>query len=213
MALTIKINKGSSDIGQDESGADYVTINPDTDYLIFCDGSDVVADGEAIPSDTEIIQAGTIIDADDPVEVDKCFIADIGDVKIYEVELFGNVDKQYVFCFSFDASTASEPVLEIWDDEDMDIIELYSLGEDTPSDSWWKGIVTTDGSPGADWANGSNAIELAGASDGHFLWLNNESGALSVAKDLYCNLAIIIPAGFADGGLEQPCICIKYTTN
>lgn len=207
--LTIAVNNDTQDQPYETSGVDWIDVDVDNDYLIFSSGSDTVKDGEAIPSESDLNQAGTLTSEISTTTVSKYFLADASDVKIYEIFNAGNQNKRYVFAFSFDGATASEPVLELWDDEDMDTVNLYSLGEGTPTDSWWKGIVTTDGLPGADWAGSA----LAGASTGHFLELNNGNGVLSGAKVLYCNLKIIIPANPTQSGLEQPAIVVKWTSN
>jgi hypothetical protein len=115
--------------------------------------------------------------------------------------------------FSFDAATASEPVLELWDDNGLDSILATTLGAGTASSSWWRGIVTTDALPGADWALSGSFSRLAGSAYGYFLWLNNEAGALTGADVLYCNLAIVIPSTNTTGGSASPLICIKYNSN
>ena len=207
--LTIHVNTSEDDIAKSESGSEFVQVDVDNDYLVFSHGSDVVADGESIPGESDLNQAGEVVSEDDDVIVSKYFLADISGGILKEIHTAGNQNKRYVFCFAFDGATASEPVLEVWDDSTLDSVDLYSLGNGTPSDSWFKGIVTTDGLPGADWVGKS----LAGSSDNHFLWLNNEDGALTVAKDLYCNLKIIIPQATEQSGLEQPVLCCKYTTN
>ena len=96
-----------------------------------------------------------------------------------------------------------------WDDTDLDSIDSVVLGSGVASSSWFRGITTTDALPGAAWTGS----RLAGSSDGNFLWLNDENGALSVAKVLYCNLKVIVPASFANPGAETPVFVVKYATN
>ena len=91
----------------------------------------------------------------------------------------------------------------------MDTVDSYALGEGTPANSNVKGVLTTDALPGADWTGSA----LAGSSDGYFLYLNNENGALTGAKDLYCNLKVIVPANFSNAFAETPVFVVKYTTN
>lgn len=211
MSLSIYLNTSSNDIARESAPSDFTLMDTDNDYLIFTNGSDSVAAGESIPNSTGLNHAGTLIQASSNVDVNKCFLADVSEGVLKEVQNFGQVDKQHVFCFAFDEATASEPILEIWDDNNMDKFEFYSLGEGVASNSWWHGVVTTDSSPGADWTG----LTLAGSSDNHFLYLNNGngSGPLTEAKDLYCNLRIEIPAGFNNGGSENPVIVCKYTSN
>lgn len=211
MALVVYVNTSANDVSRASAPSDFTQVDDANDYLIFGNGSTTVADGESIPGEAALNSAGQLISESAEVEVSKCFLADISAGTLKEIDNFGQVDKQHVFCFAFDVATASEPVLEIWDDSDMDSSDLYSLGEGMASDSWWYGIVTTDGSPGAGWTGSA----LAGSSASHFLYLNNGSGAglLTIAKDLYCNLRIEIPAAFANGAVETPVIVCKYTSN
>jgi len=211
--LTIYVNTGADDIERGESGAEFTEVSVANDTLIFSSGSAIVADGESIPSSSELTQAGVLTSEVADVEVEKYFLADVSAVQLKEIFNAGNLNKRYVFCFAFDDETATEPTLELWDDTDMDSSDLYSLGAGTPADSWWKGLTTTAGLPGVDWANDGATIKLAGGADGNFLWLNDENGALSVADDLYCNLTIVIPTNPNQSGLEQPVIVIKYTSN
>lgn len=218
MSLTVYVNNDTQDEPLNTSGVDWTELDPDNDYLIFSNGSDTVKDGEGIPSSDDLTQAGVVITTS-KVIVPLYLLADIGASEIKEIHLAGDGENsgrnRYVFAFSFDAATASEPVLEVWDDEDMDSIDNYSLGEGTPTNSWIYGITTTDATPGASWTGDTPAVgsRLAGSSAGHFLYLNNGNGALSGAGVLYCQLKIVIPANFENPGNEQPVFVVKYTTN
>jgi len=207
-SLTIYFNTSSQDLPRGSSGVDYLTFDEDNDELIFSNGSTVVADGEPIPSETALNQAGIIISDADQV-VPKYFIADNDVNLLKEIHNMGNQNKRYVVCFSFDNTVASEPVLEVWDDDTVDTTDSYSLGAGTPADTWWRGVLTTDSLPGEDWVG----TTLAGDTPGHFLWLNNQAGAFIGAKDLYINLKIIVPASFAYSGVESPCLIVKFCSN
>ena len=212
--LKVYVNNDSQDLPLDSSGVDWTELNIANDYLVFSAGSDIVKDGEAIPSASELNQAGVIITTS-KVIVPKYFLADISDSLLKEIHNAGDNNKRYVFAFSFEGATASEPVLEVWDDSDMNSIESYTLGNETASNSWIYGITTTDGLPGANWIGDTPTVgsRLAGSSDGHFLWLNNENGALSGAGVLYCQLKLIVPANAPYSGAETPLFTVKYTTN
>lgn len=206
-ALTIYANTGTSDVEVGASGAEWTEIDIINDRLIFSAGSDNVADGEPSPSDTQLNSAGIVLTGAE-ITVDKYFLDDVSENELKEIVNMGSDNKRYVLAFSFDGATASEPTLEVWDDSDMDSIDLVCLGEGTASSSWFRGITTTSGLPGAGWAGS----RLAGSSDGYFLWLNDESGALSGADVLYCQLKIVIPATQTDAGANTPVIAIKYAT-
>ncbi len=176
--------------------------------MIFSAGSTEVADGEPIPSQAQLISAGVVLTGAEQT-VGKYFLQDISASELKEIFLMGNQDKQHVMAFDFDDATASEPVLEIWDDSDMDSIDDTTLGAGTPSSSWWKGITTTTSSAGIHWTG----KRLAGSSDGHFLYLNNENGALTGADVLYCQLKIVIPASALNGGSSNIVLVTKWTSN
>lgn len=208
MGLTIYANTGTQDSELGASGVEFTEISPTNDELIFSAGSDVVKDGEPIPTQAQLISAGVVLTGAEQV-VPEYFLQDVSEVELKEIFNMGNQNKRYVLAFDFDASTASEPVLEIWDDTDMDSIDDTTLGAGTASLSWWRGITTTDALPGADWVGS----RLAGSSSGNFLFLNNENGALTGADTLYCQLKIVIPATASAGGSANPIIAIKWTSN
>jgi len=218
MSLSIYINNDTQDQPLNTSGVNWIQLSPANDYLIFSSGSDTVKDGEAIPSSDDLTQAGVVITTS-KVIVPLYLLADVGSNELKEIHLAGDEENnglnRYVFAFDFDVATASEPVLEVWDDEDMDSTDNYSLGEGTPSSSWIYGITTTDGAPAAGWTGDTPSVgsRLAGSSAGHFLYLNNENGALSGAKTLYAQLKIVVPANFANAGSNQPVFVVKYTSN
>ena len=87
---------------------------------------------------------------------------------------------------SFDGATASEPVLECWDDDDLDSYDYTCLGAGTASSSWVKAVCTTTSSPGADWTG----TTMAGSGSGYYLELNDGNGALTEATDLYWQMKI-----------------------
>jgi len=209
--LTVYANTGAVDSAYGESGTEFTEFSVGNDYFIFSNGSVAVADGAAIPSATDLIQAGVVVQSTETV-VPKYFLADISSSTIKEISLMGNLNSQYVLAFSFDGATASEPVLEVWDDSNMNTADNTSLGLGTATSSWWRGITTTTSSSGADWTG----TTLAGDTAGYFLWLNDENGALTAADVLYCNLKIIIPgyvSGSEPSGLDSNVIVIKYSSN
>lgn len=207
-ALKIYVNTDTQDEPIGTTAIDWTEMNLVYDQLIFSQGSDVVKDGEPIPSSQQLTQAAPVIDTVD-VEVEKFFLADESENELREIHNAGNQNKRYVFGFEFDGATASEPTLEVWDDSDLDSILDYCLGNGSAANSFIRGIVTTDGLPGAGWTGS----RLAGSSAGHYLELNNGAGALTVAKNLYCQLRITIPASYSNAAAENPVFCVRYTTN
>jgi len=212
--LIVAINNSVDDLPYGTSGVDWIDLSLSNDYLIFSNGSLTVADGKLIPSSSDLNQAGVIISEVAKVIVPKYFLADISDGILKEIKNAGNQNKRYVFAFDFDGETSSEPVLEIWDNANLNSIDLDSLGAGDESASWFWGITTTTALPGAIWIGDSPLVghRLAGSAENYFLWLNNGLGALATAKTLYCQLKIIIPVNIGIAGLNQPCICIKYTS-
>jgi len=207
-ALTIAVNNSTTDSEYGVSGVDWIDVNLANDTLFFTAGSDTVKDGEPIPGEAAFNQAGIRINEGSEVIVDTYLLADADANLLKEIHMMGNQNKRYVLAFDFDGATTSEPVLEAWDDENLNTIATEPLGADTPSESWIKGVDTTDGLPGADWAG----VPMAGTGDGYFVLLNNSNGALSVADTLYCNLKVVIPLTASNSGSFTPAIVCKYTT-
>ena len=207
MALNIHVNHSSIDSPLLTSGVDWVLLDVDNDSLIITDGSDTVKDGESIPSQSALNSAGVVLDGTEQI-YDKYILSDFSANELKEIFLMGESNSRYVLCFEFTASTTSEPVLEAWDDSTYKTIANVVLGSGVASASWLRAITTTDALPGASWTGS----RLAGSSDGNFLWLNNENGALSVAKNLYATLQCVIPATQIDAGASTPIIVCKYTT-
>jgi len=209
--LVMAVNHDTQDQPYGATGVDWVDINLANDKVIFSNGlAGVVEDGATIPSESDLNSAGVVLTIPGTeIIVPKYFLEDISANELKEVFNMGNTNKRYVMAFDFDGATASEPRLELWDNINLNTVNLVSLGRGSPSSSFWRGIVTTNGLPGADWTG----VRLAGASTGNFLWLNDQAGALTGATTLYCNLKVIIPATLTEGALQQPIIAVKYTSN
>ena len=206
--LTIAVNHDTQDLPYGTSGVDFVDLDVSADYLVFSAGSAAVADGQSLPSTADLNSAGTVIIGSD-VDIAKYLLADNSANELKEIFNAGNQNKRYVFAFSFDGATASEPVLEVWDDSDMDSFDDYTLGNGVASSSWIRGITTTAGLPGVSWIGS----RLAGSASGNFLWLNNESGALGAAGVLYCQLRIVVPASYPYSAQESPVWVCKFTSS
>ena len=121
-------------------------------------------------------------------------------------------NKRYVFAFSFDGATASEPKLEAWDDSDHDSTDKHVLGNGTPDNSFVKAICTTNSLPGVNWTGSA----IAGANK---LNLNDGNGALGdvpsgqTTQELYANIKIVIPAGYSTPAVESFVLTVRYTWN
>ena len=207
MALTIHINHSEVDSPLLTGGVDWIQVDTDNDGLIFSNGSDTVADGEASPGESALNGAGVVLDGTEQV-FPHYFLNDASVALLKEIFLMGEGNYRYVVACVFDASTVSEPVLQVWDDTGMSTIASTVLGAGTPTDSWIKAITTTDALPGAGWTGSP----LAGSSDGHFLLLNNSAGALTGSETLYFQLKCVIPATQADGGASVPIMVVKWTS-
>lgn len=206
--LILRINNSSTDSSYASAPSNFISV-ADDDSFIISDGSDSVKNNAAIPTDEQLNLAAPLISATLPVIVGKYFLADVSAGLLKEIYLAGNQNKQYVFCCSFDGATSSEPVLEAWDNDDMDTYTSVCLGTGTPNQSWYKAVCTTTSTPGADWTG----TPLAGNGSSNIVQLNNGSGALSGASDLYFNFKVIIPAALSTEGLETPVLCITFTSN
>jgi len=205
--MNVWLNCDSVDSPLGTSGIDFVQMDTDVDFLIMLtNGSASVADGQPIPSTTQLNQAGLVLTGVEQT-CSKYFLADDSANLLKQIHNMGAGNKRYVLAFDFDAETASEPVLEAWDSISMDSIDDVVLGEGTPSSSWIAGIVTTDALPGVGWSG----VRLAGDTAGHFLELNNGNGALTGAATLYCQLKCVVPSTEVDGGVSNPVIVVKWT--
>lgn len=205
--MNVWINCDSVDSPLGTSGIDFVQMDTDVDFLIMLtNGSASVADGQPIPSTTQLNQAGLVLTGVEQT-CSKYFLADDSANLLKQIHNAGSGNKRYTFGFEFLAETASEPTLEAWDSVSMDTADDVVLGEGTPSSSWIAGIVTTDALPGVGWSG----VRLAGDTAGHFLNLNNGNGALTGAETLYAQLKVIMPATETDGGAEQPILVVKWT--
>jgi hypothetical protein len=206
--LLVYANCDNDDLPLGSTGVNWIEISI-SDYIIFTNGSVDVADGQPIPTELQLNHAGVVISPTVEVIYPKYLLADVSAAILREIFLAGNQNKMYVFAADFDGATASEPVLELWDIDDLNTIDYHTLGDGVADNSWFRGVTTTAGLPGNDWAGS----KLAGSEAGYFLLLNNGSGALSTAKTLYFNLKAIAPANYQSSGVEQPVFAIKYTTN
>ena len=211
--LIIKINDTDADIPVGGTGAGYVDLDLDHDYIIWTSGSDDVKAGEAEPTDEQLNEASTLIDESVETQVAYALLFDYSLGELVEIEGMG-ANKRYVFAFSFDADTATEPQLEAWDDEDHDSTDKHVLGGISGFDSMVKAVCTTGSLPGANWAKtGGTHIDLAGINN--IVKLNNENGAISVAsgetEELYANIAIVIPIGYDYPAIETFVLTCRYT--
>jgi hypothetical protein len=83
------------------------------------------------------------------------------------------------------------------------------LGAGTPAGSWYKAVCTTAITPGAVWTG----TPLAGSGVSNVVLLNDGSGALSAATDLYFNFHVKIPAAYSTPASYLPVLLVTYTTN
>lgn len=218
--LLIRANYVDSDVDYQTTPADYITLDLANDYFIHTEGNDIVKDLMTHePTPAELNVASTIIDNDDDKQVNKCLLMDYshnvgGSYYTHLVKGIGE-NKRYVFAFSFDGATATEPQLEAWDDENHNTYAKHVLGNGIPADSMIKVICTTDALPGEDWAGSP----IAGSASARVIELNNGNGALGslpsgqTTQELYANIKIVIPQAYATPSIESFCLAIRYTYN
>lgn len=210
MSLQVYINTDTQDLPLNTSAVDWIEFVEGSDQIIFTAGNSTVADGESVPSQAELTGSGVELTGSQIV-VDTYLMQDTGSNLLRSINGMGNLDKRYVLAFSFSSETASEPVLEVWDDDNMNSATGTMLGGGTPSQSFIRGVTTTDASPGTDWITG--ATRMAGGGDGNFLFLNNQAGALASAKILYANLAVVIPSSQTTGFSANVVFVAKWLQN
>lgn len=209
-------NYVDSDVAYVTTPADYILMDLTNDYLIWTEEDDVVKDLMTHePTTGELNAAAVIIDDAAAVTIPHCLLMDyshnVGG-SYYTHEILGIAgNHRYVFCFSFDGATASEPRLEAWDTSAHTTIAKNVLGATVAASSMVKGVCTTTTAlPGASWVG----TTLAGASN--YLLLNAGRGALAtpgtgLTTELYANLKIVIPMAFATPAAETFVFTTRYT--
>lgn len=210
MALNVHINCDVQDQPLGTTGIDWVEFSEGNDQLIFTNGNTEVADGQDIPSQGELISAGFILDGLEII-ADTYLLQDTSANLLKSIDGMGNLNKRYVLAFEFTSATASEPQLEVYDDENLNSASGAMLGGGTPSASFIRGVVTTDALPGSNWISG--ATRMAGSGAGNFLYLNNENGYLTDAKTLYANICVVVPASQTTGFSASPVFVAKWLQN
>ncbi len=210
MPLNVFINVDTQDLALNTSGVDFVQFSEGNDQIIFTQGNTEVEDGVNIPTQSELISAGVELTGSQIV-LTEYLLQDTSENLLKNIDNMGNIDKQFVLAFDFDAPTASEPVLEVWDDSNLNTINNTMLGSGTPSASFIRGVTTTSASPGANWI--TTGTRMAGSSDGNFLNLNDLGGFLTGATTLYANLAVVVPASQTSGFSANPVFVVKWLEN
>lgn len=203
--LTCRVNKTDASANFATQPTYYITIDLANDRLIWTQGSaQVFHNCGYSPSNAQLNEAATLIQAT-PVVVDKCFLDDVSSTeKLWRVIGANDGNNRFVFCFSFDGATATEPTLEAWDTNAHSAATLHVLGAGTPNNSMIHAVCTTVSAPGTNWA-GTN---LAAS---NVVYLNGGAGALGAAGDLYANIYIKIPASYATPESSTPVIAVRYT--
>ena len=210
MPLTVFINVDTQDLPLNTSGVDFVEFSEGNDKIIFTQGNPEVEDGANTPTQSELISAGTELTGSQII-LTEYLLQDTSENLLKSIDNMGNIDKQFVIAFDFDGATASEPVLEVWDDSNLNTTNNPMLGFGTPSASFIRGVTTTSASPGANWI--TTGTRMAGSSDGNFLNLNDLAGFLTGAITLYANLAVVIPASQTIGFSANPVFVTKWLEN
>ena len=210
--LDIIVNHVDADVNYETTPANYIVMDLDNDYLIWTEGDATVKDKmTAKPTAEQLNAAATLIDPDTAKTVAKCLLMDDSGLGGYYTRLVVgmSLNKRFVFGFSFDDATASEPVLEAWDDSNHDSTDNHVLGAGTPANSMVKAVCTTASLPGVSWTG----TAIAGANT---LQLNNGNGALPApasgeTTELYANVKIQIPAAYATPAIETFVLTVRYT--
>lgn len=213
--LTVRVNVGDPSVVFGATGADYFDLDLANDYLIWTGGSDdVINHMNHEPTNDELNEASTLI-TDEDTQVPYCYVVDYsGAGGQYTHEVLGIGDnEQYVFCFSFDGATASEPTLEAWDDSNHDSTDKNVLGGLTGYSSFVKAVCTTVSAPGTGWAglslSGTNSLELNGGNGA----IDLTGLATGDTYDCYANIKIVIPANYPVPAVENFVFTVKYTWN
>jgi len=218
MSTTLKVfeNYVDADVNYETTPANYLELSLENDYNIWTEGSTDVKDLMTHePTPAELNEAATKIDPDNPKTVAKCLLMDYSHLGGYYTRLVKGMgeNKRYVFCFSFDGATASEPQLEAWDNSSHNSTNNHCLGNGTPANSFVKAICTTASLPGSSWAG----TPLAGSGISNVVKLNNDGGALGdlatgeTSQELYANIKIVIDQAYSTPSSENFTLTIRYT--
>jgi hypothetical protein len=215
--LTVSANIVDADVNYETTPADYIDLDLTNDYLIWTAGDATVKDLMTHePLTSELNAAATSIDPDDATTVSLCLLMDyshdVGGAYYTHTVIGMGLNKRYVFAFRFDGATASEPQLEAWDDSNHDSYDNHVLGNATPANSMVKAVCTTSSLPGASWTG----TAIAGSSSTRVVQLNDGNGAIAApasgeTTDLYANIKIVIPAGYATPATETFILTVRYT--
>jgi len=193
----------------------YIILDLDYDYIIWTAGSATVKDKmTAEPTEEELIDASSIIDDLSDVTVTYAMVMDYSHsyqagIYTHVIDGMGETNKRYVFGFSFDDDTASEPQLEAWDDDTHTTTDNNCLGGLSGYDSFVHATVTTFNVPA--WSG----TALSGS--GSVLLLNAGTGALDdvpsgqTTQELYANVRVIIPAAFPTPAFETFVLTVRYS--
>jgi hypothetical protein len=214
--VEILINTEDASLTYKDEPTHYKKLNISNDFLLWGEETVRIHDGaEGIPSEIDLLESATVIDPINSRKVSKCFLfkPDEGlGGKLFEVDGMG-MDKPYVFAFSFDGPTASEPQLEAWDDISHQTINFHVLGNGNGENSFISGVTTNVTSPGPSWGG----EPIAGSE--YPLLLNDDLGPLedlpsgTDSQELYCNLKISIPPAYSEAGVENFIFSLRYTWN
>lgn len=216
--LTALVNYVDAAVNYQTTAADYIAMDLTNDYLIWTQGDATVKDLMlAAPLSAELTAAATVIDPDVAKTVNMCLLYDhshnVGGAYYTHKVIGMGENKRYVFAFSFDGDTASEPQLEAWDTSAHTTTANKCLGDGTPANSMVKAVCTTSSLPGTSWAG----TAIAGSGAGRFIQLNDGNGALAAlasgetSQELYANIKIVIPAAYASAVTETFVLAVRYT--
>ena len=224
--LTIFANSGvtaAQDVSYDANPAMYVQLDLNADRLIWSDGSTRVTDGSGSPTNTQLNEAAPLITTTD-YEIPKLFLDDVSaNGGLGRLTLIGRAGSvgvgsgRYVLCFRFDKDTATEPQLEAWDNSSHSSYNSLVLGSGLPASSWFSAITTTNMAPYSVWRAGGSGTKLAGSGlttgTGRLL-LNDGNGCIAASGgNLYCNLAVVVPANYPAAVSESGVLTVRYTYN
>jgi|SRR3972149_3271764 len=215
--LEIKVNVVDEDHDYATYPADYIDMDLVNDYLIWSEDLQDLLTHE--PSTDELNTHAVIIDADADKTVPECLIMDKshdfgGSYYTHLVKGMGE-NARYVFGFSFNGATATEPQLEAWDDSTHSTFAKNVLGLGVDGDSMVKAVCTTGGLAGSAWVG----TAIAGSDVARVLPLNDGLGALDalgsgiLSQELYANIKIVIPQNYATPSVETFVLCVRFSWN
>lgn len=196
------VNSGGASGGLGGSSSNWMVVNPVSDFIVWT--------GEEQQNNDSI--TGDIYPVPIPLtgatEGEKTFLWSDSLGVLKQIPLAGTAagkqsggDNRYVFAMYFDGATTSIPYLECWDNSNYLTADNPYLN--TSGESCIRAVATTNSAPGS-------AVWLGTHLRGVVSRVALDDAAVSAAKNLYWNMKLSIPSGFAAATYTSARFVVRY---